>query len=77
MRRAPKAELVRFVAVCDEGAMRLRRDVSGRMTGRGAYVCPGEECFSRAVARRAFGRALRVRGEELKVETERVAHPAA
>lgn len=54
-RKAPQAELVRYVA--PEGE--LRRDASGREPGRGAYACPRPSCFERAVARRAFSRALR------------------
>jgi uncharacterized protein len=52
-RRAPQHELLRFVA--DGG-----RVVAGReRPGRGAYTCRRISCFERAVARRAFNRALR------------------
>jgi uncharacterized protein len=53
--RAPQAELLRLVA--DAGSVR----VDGRRTlpGRGAYLHPDADCLSRAVRRRAFGRALR------------------
>jgi uncharacterized protein len=54
-RKAPKRELVRFVA--RDGV--LTRDPAGRATGRGAYTCPRLVCFERAAARRAFARVLR------------------
>ena len=52
-RKAPQAELLRFVA--QEGKL-----VAGdRRPGRGAYTCPRLSCFERAAARRAFNRTLR------------------
>jgi uncharacterized protein len=52
-RRAPQAELIRFVA--DDGRL---VPGAGR-PGRGAYTCRRLACFERAVARRAFNRTLR------------------
>jgi uncharacterized protein len=52
-RKAPKRELVRFVAASGrlaEGAWR---------PGRGAYTCRRLSCFERAASRRAFNRTLR------------------
>jgi predicted RNA-binding protein YlxR (DUF448 family) len=54
-RKAPKAELLRFVS--REGVLAL--DPTGRAGGRGAYTCPRRVCFERAAARRAFARTLR------------------
>jgi predicted RNA-binding protein YlxR (DUF448 family) len=54
-RKAPKDELVRFVA--SEGT--LARDPSGQALGRGAYTCASSACFERSVARRGFARTLR------------------
>ena len=53
-RRAPKVELVRFVA--REGTL-----VEGGPSapGRGVYTCRRLSCFERAAARRAFARTLR------------------
>jgi len=52
-RKAPKQELVRFVA--REGSL-----VPGlREPGRGAYTCRRLPCFERARVRRAFARTLR------------------
>lgn len=52
-RKAPQAELLRFVA---EDARLVPGE--GR-PGRGAYTCRRLPCFERAVARRAFNRTLR------------------
>jgi uncharacterized protein len=52
-RKAPQAELLRFVAV--DG--RLTHSPQG--DGRGVYTCPRIPCFERALDRRAFNRTLR------------------
>jgi uncharacterized protein len=60
-RKAPKAELFRFVAS------------KGRLTpgqtepGRGVYTCRRLQCFERALSRRAFARTLR---QPVQVEPE-------
>jgi uncharacterized protein len=52
-RKAPQADLLRFVA-------RNGRLTPGRQEpGRGAYTCRRLACFERAVAHRAFARVLR------------------
>ncbi len=52
-RKAPKAELLRFVA--RNGAL-----VPGPTDpGRGAYTCRRLACFERAASRNAFNRTLR------------------
>ena len=52
-RKAPQAELLRFVA--RDGVL-----VYGpKEPGRGAYTCRRLACFERAAARRAFNRTLR------------------
>ena len=60
--RHEKPELARFVAVSQEGFHLLVRDDRSHRGGRGLYVCRRRECFERAVARRAFARAARIRG---------------
>ena len=77
MRRAPRSELRRFVAVESNGVRWLRHDPEGHAPGRGAYVCASDECYERAIARRAFGRALRIAGGQLQVDREAVAASAA
>jgi uncharacterized protein len=60
--RAPINELLRIVAVGDEGRLRLRPDPARRAPGRGAHLHPDPACFALAVKRRAFGRAFRKAG---------------
>ena len=52
-RRAPKSELVRFVA--RDGSLMP----GPKEPGRGVYTCRRLACFERATARRAFNRTLR------------------
>ena len=49
-----KAALLRIVRSADG----VQLDLSGRVAGRGAYVC-GQECFEAAVSRGKLARALR------------------
>lgn len=51
----PKPELLRVVR-SPEGEISL--DPRGKKPGRGAYVCPNEDCLRRAVRSRALSRAL-------------------
>jgi predicted RNA-binding protein YlxR (DUF448 family) len=51
-RKAPQAELLRFVARA--GVLTL----GPKEPGRGAYTCRRLACFERAAARRAFARTL-------------------
>jgi predicted RNA-binding protein YlxR (DUF448 family) len=60
-RKAPKHELVRFVA--DNGLL----TASAEGPGRGVYTCRRLSCFERAAARRAFSRTLR---QSVRVEPE-------
>jgi uncharacterized protein len=52
-RKAPQAELLRFVA--QGGAL----EHSPRGPGRGVYTCRRLSCFERATDRRAFNRTLK------------------
>lgn len=54
-RKAPQAELQRFVA--REGVL----TASPKGHGRGVYTCRRLPCFERAAARRAFDRTLKQR----------------
>ncbi len=56
-RRAPRSALLRIVA--DPPTSSLVVDERAVMVGRGAWIHPTNECMDRAIARRAFGRALR------------------
>ncbi|NLB91474.1 MAG: YlxR family protein [Clostridiales bacterium] len=53
----PKKELLRVVKT-PEGEILL--DFSGKVSGRGAYVCPNKECLERAVKQKQLDRALEV-----------------
>ena len=52
-RKAPQAELVRFVA--PEGVL----TPGAKTRGRGVYTCRRLECFERAASNRGFARTLR------------------
>ncbi len=52
----PKRELVRIVRT-PEG--RVVRDDTGRLAGRGAYLCADGSCWRTASTKGALGRALR------------------
>ena len=55
--RKAKRELIRVVRQPD-GAVRL--DFSGKLNGRGAYLCPDPECLKKARKSRALDRSLEV-----------------
>ena len=67
-----KKDLVRLVHT-PEGTYRL--DSTGKLSGRGAYLCPSQECLTTAVKRKAFDRAFRgsVPREEVEALTEEMA----
>jgi len=51
----PKAELIRIVKPQDAPA---KIDRTGKLSGRGAYVCKNPECLKRAQKSKALERAL-------------------
>ena len=53
--RKPKREMIRVVRGTD-GNVSL--DFSGKMNGRGAYVCPDLQCLKKARKTRALERCL-------------------
>lgn len=57
----PKKELLRVVRSTD-GTVAL--DLTGKASGRGAYVCRRAKCFNKAVKSRALERALEQRVTE-------------
>ncbi|HEY1530424.1 MAG TPA: YlxR family protein [Galbitalea sp.] len=57
--RAHSSSLLRVVA----GSGEVVPDPSGTLPGRGAWVHPTSACVDKAIARKAFGRALRVAGQ--------------
>ena len=52
-----KREMLRVVRMTD-GIVSL--DFSGKLNGRGAYICPDPECLKRARKSRALDRSLEV-----------------
>lgn len=67
-----KKELIRVLKTVD-GAVVL--DATGRMNGRGAYLCPDAECLRKALKTRALERSLGIEipeeiVEELKTRLE-------
>ena len=54
MESIPKKELIRLVA--KEGHAMF--DPSGKANGRGVYLCCKEECFDKAMKKRAINRGL-------------------
>ena len=55
--RKAKRELIRVVR-CTDGEIRL--DFSGKLNGRGAYICPQPECLRAAQKAKALERSLEV-----------------
>ena len=51
-----KRDLVRVVHTPDD---QFLLDPSGKLAGRGAYVCPSAACLAQAVKRKSFDRAFR------------------
>ena len=55
--RKPKKELIRVVRT-PEGQVQL--DFSGKLNGRGAYICPESECLKKARKTKSLERSLEV-----------------
>ncbi|MBQ9833250.1 MAG: YlxR family protein [Clostridia bacterium] len=53
----PKKELLRIVRTSDGKTV---ADSTGKVSGRGAYICPKKECFDKARKIRGIERALEV-----------------
>ena len=55
--RLPKREMIRVVR-CVDGNVQL--DFSGKLNGRGAYICPKADCLKKARTAKALDRSLEV-----------------
>ena len=55
--RKAKRELIRVVR-CTDGEVRL--DFSGKLNGRGAYICPNPACLAKAQKAKSLERSLEV-----------------
>ena len=53
----PKKELIRVIHTPEDT---IELDLTGKKNGRGAYVCPNEECLRLAVRSHAIERSLSV-----------------
>ncbi len=58
----PKKELIRIVKT-KEGIVEM--DLTGRLNGRGAYICPDMECLENAIKSKKISRSL-----ELDIEND-------
>lgn len=69
--RFAKKELIRIVAQAD-GTVTV--DPTGRMPGRGAYVCHKPECMKKAVEQQQFDRGLhrKVDPEEIRPQLDQM-----
>ena len=63
--RKSKKELIRVVR-SPEGTVSL--DFYGKAAGRGAYVCPSEECLKKAIRSKSLDRNLEVPVPETVLE---------
>lgn len=57
----PKREMVRVVRAPEGGVV---YDPTGKRSGRGAYLCPGEECLTASRKRGSLARSLEVAIDE-------------
>ena len=55
--RKAKKEMIRVVR-CTDGTVQL--DFSGKLNGRGAYICPKGECLKKARKAKSLDRSLEV-----------------
>lgn len=62
----PKNELIRLIRT-PENTVCL--DKTGKMNGRGAYLCPNAVCFQQAVKKNAWNRALNMQISDEVYET--------
>ncbi|MDZ4670943.1 MAG: YlxR family protein [Phototrophicales bacterium] len=54
--KSPKRSLTRLVVIEDE----LHIDLTGKMNGRGAYLCQNDGCWERAMKTHVLNQALKV-----------------
>ena len=55
--RMEKRQLIRVVRTPDG---QVQRDFSGKVNGRGAYICPKADCLKKAQKAKALDRALEI-----------------
>ncbi|MFY9140352.1 MAG: YlxR family protein [Thermacetogeniaceae bacterium] len=65
-----KKEMIRIVRTPD-GEVKI--DITGKMSGRGAYICRSKECLQTALAGKYLERALQVElPQDLAVDLEKM-----
>lgn len=52
-----KKELIRVLKTTEE---EIVIDATGRRNGRGAYICPSEDCFEKAIKTKGLERSLKM-----------------
>jgi len=52
----PKKELIRVIVTPEEN---VELDVTGKKNGRGAYICPKEECLAQAQKHKGLEKSLK------------------
>ncbi len=68
--KKPKKELIRVVRTPEATAA---LDLTGKMPGRGAYVCPLQSCLEKAIKGRRFEKNLQLSvSEELLSELDKI-----
>ena len=53
--RKPKRDLIRVVKTPGNA---IKLDITGKLNGRGAYICKSRECFAKAAKMNTLSRAL-------------------
>lgn len=51
----PKKDLVRVIK---DGNLEVKMDLTGKLNGRGAYVCRSMDCLNKAIKTKAIERSL-------------------
>ena len=57
----PKKELIRIVRTQDQT---IRLDATGKMNGRGAYVCRNQQCLAACVKSKMLNKAFEMQVDE-------------
>ncbi|MCL2023023.1 MAG: YlxR family protein [Oscillospiraceae bacterium] len=58
-----KRGMIRVVRAPEKDGGEITLDPTGKKNGRGAYLCPQEECLKRAIKRRAISYAFKCKVE--------------
>jgi predicted RNA-binding protein YlxR (DUF448 family) len=69
--RRDKGELMRAVRVTKDDAVSIVLDATGKISGRGAYLCKNADCLAKAVKSRRLNRALAAEVPETVIEQMR------